>query len=78
MVLVILGFALFGLGALARSHMNHLLEREEAGHRLLRWTEPEYRRLMRDREAPRWPYVTTVICLPTGAILAFLGVLLMK
>lgn len=33
---------------------------------------------MRERGAPRWPYMTTVICLPAGAILAFPGVLLMK
>lgn len=37
MMLLALGFALFGMGVLARSHMNHLLEREETGHRLLRY-----------------------------------------
>jgi len=78
MILLVLGFALFGAGALARWHMNNLLEREEIGHRPLRWTEPAYRRLMRERGAPRWPLVMTVICLPVGVISAFLGVLLMK
>jgi hypothetical protein len=78
MVLLILGFALFGAGTLAHSHMKTLLEREEMGHHPLRWIEPAYGRLMRERRAPRWPLVMTFICLPAGFVLAFLGVLLMK
>jgi hypothetical protein len=76
MILLVLGFALFGTGALARWHMNNLLEREEMGHHPLQWTERAYVKLMRERRAPRWPLVMTVICLPAGVILAFLGVFL--
>jgi hypothetical protein len=49
MILLVLGFALFGTRALARWHMNNLLEREEMEHHPLRWTEPAYARVMRER-----------------------------
>ena len=78
MILLILGFALFGTGAFARWHMNNLLEREEMGHHFFRWTEPAYSRLMRERGAPRWPFAMTIVCLPAGMVLAFLGILLIK
>jgi len=78
MMVLVFGFALFSAGAIARWHMNNLLEREEMGHHPLRWTEPAYCQLMKNRGAPRWPFVMTVICLPAGAVSAFVGILLMK
>ena len=74
---VILGFVIFGIGAMTRAYMTILLRQASGWSGFRPWsTEMAYRRLMKEENAPAWPLILTVICLPVGVLIAFAAVLL--
>ena len=74
--LIILGFVIFGVGAVTRMYMNFKIKRFMPSRSILASTEIGYWRLMRERKVPLWPFLTTCLCLPMGIVGVFAGVLM--
>ena len=74
--ILVLGMALFAVGALARTYMNILISRSTHSRSRTRSTERRYKQLVRDQGARLWPLIVTVTLIPLGILLAFAAVVL--
>ena len=70
------GFALFGVGVLTRTYMSIKIGQAPADGPATRSTEIKYMRLVRNKGAPIWPLIITVVFMPLGIIVSFAAIIL--
>ena len=75
-LLLVLGFLVFGIGALARTYMNFKIRKFMPTRSIWASTEKGYWQLARLKGLPKWPLVVTIVCLPVGVIAGFTGVII--
>jgi hypothetical protein len=70
------GFALFSVGVLTRTYMNIKIGQAPADGATTRSTEIKYMRLVRNKGAPIWPLIITIVFIPLGIIVCFAAIIL--
>jgi hypothetical protein len=71
MLFFLIGLLLAFTGLASRGYMDFCLRRHNR-HRGWRYnTEAEYMRLIKDRQARRWPLYTSIVLTPIGIIMVF-------
>jgi hypothetical protein len=72
LLVIVLGFVVFLIGGLARTHMNRVIRDSNPGAYLYgKSTEVGYLRLVKGRKAPILPFLVTIVCIPLGVALVF-------
>jgi hypothetical protein len=71
---VAIGFITFCIGGLARTYMNITLDGWSSFVRSKGNTEKRYKQLMKEKGAPAWPLIVTVILMPLGIVIAFAAI----
>jgi hypothetical protein len=74
--LLVLGLVTFGIGVLSRTYMNRQIRKLTPSRSVWASTETGYWPLARKGVAPAWPFFVTVVCLPCGVLMVFVGIVI--
>jgi len=65
---------MFCVGILARTYMNLTINKGQLWGGRRGVTELAYARLIKERHAPTWPLIVTVVCVPIGIAVMFAAI----
>jgi hypothetical protein len=69
---IAIGFAMFCVGGLARAYMDFAANGMRMFYDFRRGnTESSYWKLIRERHAPAWPFILSVVFIPLGIAVVF-------